>query len=568
MHALDRQLADCRALVVDGNPTSRSILAAQLRDLGVGTVSQCSKVGDARRQLETREFEFVLCEQHFPMEHYSGQDLLDDLRRAQLLPFSTVFIMVTSEATYDKVAEAAESALDGYLLKPHTATALAERLRHARARKRVLREIFEAMERGEFEQAAKLCLQRFQARSAFWLYAARIGAELLLRLGRHEAAQALYEAVIATQALPWARLGVARAQLEDNQLGPARRTLESLIAQDPSYADAYDVMGRVQIEQGQLTDALRTYRQASELTPGSLMRLQKQGMLAFYTGDHEESAKALERAASLGISSKMFDYQSLVLLAFARFQQRDSKGVQRCCDNLQHALDKAPKSRRLQRFAKTCQALSMMLLKQMAAAVSLVRELAEDIAQPDFDLEAACNLAALVARLTEAELKLGDADAWIERLGWRFCTSKGLSELLASSADSHAPFGEKLRQCHAQVHEVAEQCMAHTLNGDPRAAVVSLLAHSRRHLNGKLIELARATLQRHHARIADADALLADLEALRQAYASTPASPPLGQDSGREAGGVALRGPRNAGDATQDADAAPGTSAILPAEET
>lgn len=540
-HPLDRQIADCRALVVDGNPTSRSIIAAQLRDLGLGTVAQCSRVADARRQLETRDFEFVLCEQHFPNEATSGQDLLDDLRRANLLPFSTVFIMITGEATYDKVAEAAESALDGYLLKPHTAAALADRLRHARQRKRVLREIFEAVEDGQFELAAKLCLQRFHERSAYWLYAARIGAELLLRLEQHASAQKLYEAVIATQALPWARLGVARAQLEASQLGPARRTLESLIAQDPSYADAYDVMGRVQVEQGNLGEALATYRQASELTPGSIMRLQKQGMLAFYTGEHEESAKALERAAALGISSKMFDFQSLVLLAFARFQQRDGKGVQRCLDNLQHALDKVPESRRLQRFVGVVRTLNLMNLKQVASVVAEVRSLAEDLSHPSFDIEAACNMLALVSRLTAAELKLDAAEGWVGAMGLRFCTSKGLSELLAHSADGHPPFADKVRECHQQVHELAEQCMSHTLAGEPATTVKLLLTHGGQTGNAKLIDMARMTLQRHEARIGDVTELQERLKDLRQRFASAAGGSPLGQDGSRGSGGVTLR---------------------------
>ena len=112
--------------------------------------------------------------------------------------------MITGEASYDKVAEAAESALDGYLLKPHTAAALGERLRQARERKRLLGSIFDAIEAEAFDDAARLCLQRFQAREKYWLYAARIGAELLLRLERHDAARKLYQAVIETQALPWA----------------------------------------------------------------------------------------------------------------------------------------------------------------------------------------------------------------------------------------------------------------------------------------------------------------------------------------------------------------------------
>ena len=133
--APEDDLSGSTAMVIDGNPTSRAILVGQLRDFGMETVIQCSRLADARRQLEYRVFDVVLCEQHFHSGGQSGQDLLDDLRRNQLLPFSTVFIMVTGEATYAKVAEAAESALDGYLLKPHSASDLGERLRSARLRK-------------------------------------------------------------------------------------------------------------------------------------------------------------------------------------------------------------------------------------------------------------------------------------------------------------------------------------------------------------------------------------------------------------------------------------------------
>ena len=142
MAGLENDLGTCSALVVDGNPTSRSILISHLRDFGLPTVVQAARTADARRQLEYRTFDFVLCEQHFPGESTSGQDLLDDLRRNQLLPFSTIFIMITGEATYATVAEAAESALDGYLLKPHKAAHLGERLRQARVRKLSLQGIF------------------------------------------------------------------------------------------------------------------------------------------------------------------------------------------------------------------------------------------------------------------------------------------------------------------------------------------------------------------------------------------------------------------------------------------
>ena len=93
MALLEDDLSTSSAMVVDCNPTSRSILASQLREFGMGTVVQCARLADARRQLEYRKFDVVLCEHHFAGESSSGQDLLDDLRRNQLLPFSTIFIM-------------------------------------------------------------------------------------------------------------------------------------------------------------------------------------------------------------------------------------------------------------------------------------------------------------------------------------------------------------------------------------------------------------------------------------------------------------------------------------------
>ena len=141
---IDRDIDQAHALVIDSNVTSRSVMAAQLRDLGVGHVKQTGKVNEARLALEQRPYDIVLCDYHFEGSDMSGQDLLDELRRENLLPYSTVFIMVTGEATYSKVVEAAEAALDSYLLKPYTASALGERLSEARRRKRELCDIFEA----------------------------------------------------------------------------------------------------------------------------------------------------------------------------------------------------------------------------------------------------------------------------------------------------------------------------------------------------------------------------------------------------------------------------------------
>ena len=528
------------ALVIDGNPTSRSILVSQLRDFGVGSIVQASRLTDARRQLEYRTFDVVLCELHFPNETSTGQDLLDDLRRNQLLPFSTVFIMVTGEATYAKVAEAAESALDGYLLKPHKGTQLGERLRQARVRKISLQEIFSAIDAEDFDRAANLCLHRFETKGLFWLYAARVGAELLLRTGKCAQAQALYEAVVAAKTLPWAKLGIARALLDEGQTAKAATTLDNLISEDPSYADAYDVMGRAQFELGKFDRALATYRMASDLTPASISRLQNLGMMTYYAGDKTEAEKILDRTTRIGLDSKMFDCQTLVLLAFVRLESGDRKGLQRCRDDFVRLLEKNSDNPRHQRLAGVVEVLFLIQEQQFAQSLAAVRAMIKTVKDPAFDFEAASNMLALLAQLAKRSIQLEEVESVVETLGMRFCTSRAMSELLAAAAATHEPYAERLRATQTQVLKLTEHAMSLSMGGDPRAAVVNLIAHGSATVNGKLIETAYLVLHRYAEKIEDAQSLTETVLELRNRFNTHSTRPVLGEKK-RQAGGLTLR---------------------------
>ncbi len=540
MALLEDDFSACSALVVDGNPTSRSILVSQLRDFGVGTVVQAARAVDARRQLEFRSFDFVLCELHFANEASSGQDLLDDLRRNQLLPFSTIFIMITGEATYAKVAEAAESALDGYLLKPHKAAHLGERLRQARVRKVSLQGIFTAIEKEDFEEAAKLCMERFESKGKFWLYAARVGAELLLRVGRPGDAQKLYQAVVAAKTLPWAKLGVARAQLDAGQVTQATSTLENLISADPNFGDAYDVMGRAQFELGKFDKALETYKMASMLTPASVSRLQNLAMMSYYSGDHVEAEKLLDKTARMGLESKMFDCQSLVLLAFTRLENGDRKGLQRCHDDFSRLIERNPDTPRVRRLSEIVVALNLIQQHQFAQSVEAVRAMAKTVDSSDFDFESASNVLALMAQLANRAIQLDEVEQVVRTIGMRFCSNRSQTELLAASAVAHPPFAQCMQECQTKVLEMAETAMALSMSGNPTAAVKNLILHGRATLNARLIDNAHQLLRKHAAKVSDAETMNIELQELRAKYGLQNVKASLGEQK-RQAGGLVLR---------------------------
>jgi len=531
-------LHDATALVIEGNAQSRAILVGQLRDLGVGTVVQCARVHDARRKLEAARFDVVLCEQRFDKETLSGQELLDELRRHQLLPFHTVFIMLTAEATYSKVAEAAESALDAYILKPHTAARLGERIHMARARKRALHDIFAAIDAQDFDQAAALCSARFEARSDYWLVAARIGAELQLRAGRVDEARQLYEAVIEARTLPWARLGVARAQLEAGQHARALTTLESLLQDDDAYADAYDVMGRVHFEQGHFDQALSTYAMATRLTPGSVGRLLKHGMLAFYSGDRAQGVELLDRAAHLGIDSKLFDPQALVLLALARLDNNDTRGLQRCVEQLARLQERSFEPERPARLLEVAHALNALQNNVSATALATAGRLMARVLEPEMDVETACNLLCLLDRMQRRGAVPPDVDACVQAMALRFGTSRAMSELLACAAGGQEAWTTPLREGHTQVIHMTEQAMRLSLKGDPAGTVVQLLQDAERTRNAKLVESAHQVLHRYGDRIAARQALQLQVDILRERYPLPGLR--LGEHGGAAPGGVAL----------------------------
>jgi CheY-like chemotaxis protein len=538
---LDREVVHHHALVVDANPTSRSVLLQNLRGFGFQSVRQASRIIDARDLLEHRKYELVICDYHFDNGDESGQDLLEELRREQMLPYSTVFVMVTAEATYAKVAEAAESALDSYLVKPFSAGTLFERVKEARQRKRVLKDIFEAMEARDFERAAGLCLARFEAKQLYWLYAARIGAEILLSLKRNVEAKRLYDAVIAAKTVPWAKLGVARAQLAEGDVVQARRTLEALMSEQPQYADSYDVMGKVQMEQGQLSEALATYRTAAELTPGCILRLQHCGTLSFYAGDVSMATQMLERTWQQGSKSRLFDVLSMMLLAFLRFDSRDAKGLDLAYDVLMRFSEQYPQSVRLRRMAELGTVLITLQDGRNTEAQALARRQADEHHRPDFDMEAATNTLSLWTRLDQLGLVQEGYEALVRSLSRRFCVSKASTEVLCAAVQHQPPAEQWIREAHAEVMRMAEQAMNHALGGKPDVAVEALLDRGGDTGNAKLIDLAGAVAQRHRERIADVDTLLKTAATLAHRYRA-PATHIAGvRRSNRSAGGLVLR---------------------------
>ena len=114
-------------LVVDDMPAIRRMLRQMLMSLGVrGRIDESADGVEAWEALQEQTYDLVICDINMP--RLNGLELL---KRFRALPKyqTTPFLMITGEVSEKVVAAAAESEVDGYLLKPFKLSALENRLR-------------------------------------------------------------------------------------------------------------------------------------------------------------------------------------------------------------------------------------------------------------------------------------------------------------------------------------------------------------------------------------------------------------------------------------------------------
>ncbi|MDE2368458.1 MAG: tetratricopeptide repeat protein [Burkholderiales bacterium] len=538
---IDRDIHRARALLVDGNPMMRSVALGQLRDAGVGHIDTAARVRDARMMLERDRYDIVLCNREFEGSEHAGQDLLDELRRENLLPHRTVFLMIANRASYHQVVEAAESALDGMLLRPYTGALLMQRLTEARRRKRELADIMLALDTGNHQTAFARAYKRFIERQPYAVYCGRVAAELLLDMRRFVEAQRVFEKLTEATKAIWARLGIARAQMGAGNSAGARETVHAVLVEEPESADAHDLVGRLLIDQGDFEAALDSYRKAAELTPGCLLRTQHAGALAFYQGRTREARQLFEHCLGLGVQSKLFDALTLLLLALVRHDEGDRPGAAAMHEQLREFQRRFPDSRRLARLTRCAEVLARLADDQGAAALDSLREIGSQAGDDDFDLESANMLLALWSRLPAELCPNDEYEQLAERIGMRFCISRAITESLVGAARGTEPALGMIRRCQARISALAEQAMARAMQGEAGAAAEHLLAIGQRTLNGRLLEMAGLIASRHREHVVDAEKLVARAATQIQRSCRIDGHIAGIQRTGRSPGGLLMR---------------------------
>ena len=119
---MDRNI---KILVVDDFSTMRRIVKNLLQELGFNNIQEADDGNTALPMLKANKFDFVVTDWNMP--GMTGIELLKAIRADPSLK-STPVLMVTAENSREQIIEAAQSGVNGYIIKPFTAQTLEEKL--------------------------------------------------------------------------------------------------------------------------------------------------------------------------------------------------------------------------------------------------------------------------------------------------------------------------------------------------------------------------------------------------------------------------------------------------------
>ncbi|EKE17324.1 MAG: hypothetical protein ACD_10C00497G0002 [uncultured bacterium] len=291
LQVLQQTLTKKRVLIVDRHSPARDSLRLMLAALGVTAVHGAGNSAEVIRQVNTNRFDIILSD--FVLDDgRDGQQLLEELRHAHLIPLSTVYMIITSERGHANVVSLAELAPDDYLIKPFTADQLQIRLVKAIYKKHVLRKIYEHIEHGALQEAIVACDRVIQQQPIYMYEALRFKGELLHNLGRTQEAEDVFRNVLTDRAIPWAKMGLAVALRDRGALDEAGQLAEQVTQEAPEYLSAYDFLASVHEAQGKLQEAQQALQRAADASPHNTVRQRLVGDVAARNKDLLAAEKA------------------------------------------------------------------------------------------------------------------------------------------------------------------------------------------------------------------------------------------------------------------------------------
>ncbi|WP_250656402.1 tetratricopeptide repeat-containing response regulator [Alkalimarinus coralli] len=296
-----REYNQTRFLIVDSNIKLRMIMEEYLKSYGAWFIDFASDGVEAVEKCQNGMFDVLLCDYNLGAKN--GQQVLEELRHRKFLKHASLFIMMSADTTKDMVLGAIEYQPDAYISKPITRDSLKQRLDNLLIDSEALYDIKYAMDCDDIDEAIYLCEQKIRKRSKYSSWCHKTKATLLLQTQRYEEAKAVYNEVLKTRPLLWAKIGLAKVAILEEQYSIAEPILQEILEHNPLCLIAYDLLADIFVATKRKKAAQDTLFEAVSHSPRAIQRHVRLGELCLENQDYEIATEAFRNATEHGEQS-------------------------------------------------------------------------------------------------------------------------------------------------------------------------------------------------------------------------------------------------------------------------
>ena len=292
-------LSNTRFLIIDDFGNYRSMLRSILVSCGAQSIDDAANAKDALKKVIHNKFDVILCDYNLG-EGQNGQQLLEEIMHRHLIPYGTIYIMITAENTQSMVMAAVEYRPDGYLNKPFPKDLLLKRLEMLVEKKSIMKDIYTAYNKKEYKKALKIADEKMAKHTKQALEINKLKAEIALAANELDIAQQVYDKALSVRDFQWAKVGKAKVLIEGNDDAQAQVLLEEVIKENKNYIEAYDLLAKILERQGKTQEEQNILIEATKISPHTVARQQHLAQVAIQNNDFSTAEKSLKRAVNHG----------------------------------------------------------------------------------------------------------------------------------------------------------------------------------------------------------------------------------------------------------------------------
>ncbi|RDH42042.1 tetratricopeptide repeat-containing response regulator [Zooshikella ganghwensis] len=289
-------------LIIDDFENFRLSIKKMLDSFGVSKVDMAINGRDAVLACKNQDYDVILCDYNLGSGK-NGQQVLDELRYTRRLKNTSLFLLITAEATKDMVLGALEHQPDAYLTKPITQSMLKNRLDRLMDEHYHVLPIKKAIDQNNIKQAIKECQKVLSKDSRSHKWCTRKLAELYYQNKDYDEAEQICQKQLEERKLDWPYLTLGKVAAARKNYPQALEYFNQLLAINPQYVNCYDEIAATYLAVGEPSKAQQAIMTGVQISPRSVHRQLKLAEISRQNDDLDTATQAYRNTVELGKNS-------------------------------------------------------------------------------------------------------------------------------------------------------------------------------------------------------------------------------------------------------------------------